>query len=100
MAATTEIRQLDAKAKQKVSYCIPLWLRDEQIRQNMAMVPGRVVGIDKSARGDAPIAVVCYGPSLNETWEQVKGFDYIISCSGAHKFLVERGVIPTFHVDV
>jgi hypothetical protein len=43
---------------------------------------------------------VCFGPSLNDTWEKVKDFKFIISCSGSHKFLVERGIIPTWHAEV
>lgn len=91
-------RQLDVTVPQKVSYCIPEWLRDEQIKINMALIPGRVE--ETSVLYDEPIAIVCYGPSLNETWEQVRDFKYIMSCSGAHKFLIDRGIVPTWHTDV
>ena len=83
---------------QKVSYCVPLWLRDEQIRLNIANVPGRIK--ESYETREDPIAIVCYGPSLKETWEQVRQFKYIMTCSGAHKFLIERGIIPTWHTDV
>jgi 2-polyprenyl-3-methyl-5-hydroxy-6-metoxy-1,4-benzoquinol methylase/uncharacterized Rossmann fold enzyme len=89
---------LDHTQKQEVTYCIPLWQRDEQIKVNTQRVPGRVQAYP-FPRG-TPIAVVCYGPSLNDTWEQVKGFDHIITCSGAHQFLIDRGIIPTWHLDV
>lgn len=48
---------------------------------------------------DRPVAVVAFGPSLRETWEEVESYSRIITCSGAHKFLLERGVVPDFHVE-
>lgn len=91
-------RVLDINKPQKVSYCIPLWLRDEQIRVNTAAVKGRIAA--QYTATDEPIAVVCYGPSLSETWEQIRPFKRIITCSGAHQFLVERGIVPTYHCEV
>lgn len=89
---------LNIEDKQKVSYCIPLWLRDEQVKQSIQRVSGRIQKAYEK-RVD-PVAVVCFGPSLNDTWEQIKDFKFVISCSGAHKFLVERGIIPNWHVEV
>lgn len=89
---------LDPTKAQKVSYCIPTWLRDEQIRVNTATVPGRLEPSD--ILHEESCAVVCYGPSLNDTWEQIKSFTNVMSCSGAHKFLIDRGIIPRWHVDV
>lgn len=92
---------LKIEDEQRVTYCVPLWLRDEQIKLAIARVPGRIQDpIAPSERGPVPIAVVCFGPSLNDTWEKVRDFDYIITCSGAHPFLIERGIIPTWHVAV
>jgi len=95
--ATAAPPRLDVNAKQKVEYCIPLWLRDEQIKAATARIKLR---ISAGTVTSDPIALVCYGPSLNDTWEQIKDFKYVMSCSGAHKFLVERGIIPTWHVEV
>lgn len=92
------IRTLDSSAKQKVSYCIPLILRDEQIRVNTAACRGRLEPHYEPR--PEPIAIVCYGPSLNETWEQVREFKYVMTCSGAHRFMLERGIVPTWHLDV
>lgn len=91
-------RILDAAKPQSVQYCIPLWLRDEQIKQAIARPIPRIQP-QYELRSD-PCAIVCYGPSLNETWEQVRGFKYVFSCSGSHKFLLERGIVPTWHVEV
>lgn len=91
------MKVLDINAKQEVGYCIPDWLRDEQIAINVAQCPGRIAGQDKR---DDPIALINFGPSLQDTWEKVKDFKYVMTCSGAHKFMIERGIIPTWHADV
>lgn len=96
----TKTRTLDITAPQKTSYCIPLWLRDEQIRVNIPRVSGRIEGYPQGHTRPDPIAVACYGPSLADTWERIQDFKYVISCSGSHKFLIERGIVPTWHVEV
>ena len=90
-------KKLDITVPQKVSYCVPLWLRDEQIKSNITKVKGRIQ--PGELRPDS-VAVVGYGPSLKETWEQVREFKHIITCSGSHKFLLERGIVPTWHIEV
>lgn len=88
---------LDHTQPQQVQYCVPLWLRNEQIAQNLTRIQGRV---QPQPRRDEPVAIACFGPSLRETWAQLRDYPFVISCSGAHKFLVERGLIPTWHVEV
>lgn len=90
-------QELDVGKKQNVTYCIPMWLRDQQIEHSTRRIPGRLV---PEGAKDGPIAVVCYGPSLNETWEKVKDFKYVLTCSGAHRFLVDRGICPSYHIEV
>jgi uncharacterized Rossmann fold enzyme len=80
------------------AYCIPLWLRDVQVKMSMRKVSGRVPHIEE--KNSEPIAIVGYGPSLKHTWEKLREFKTIVTTSGAHKFLIERGIIPTYHVDV
>jgi len=82
----------------KVHYCIPLWLRDAQIQLASARPLPRIAA-HYDLRSD-PIAIVCFGPSLNDTWEKIREFKYIMSCSGSHRFLLERAIIPTWHVAV
>lgn len=78
-------------------YCIDLDTRDRYVEENLARVKNRLRAYpDREGR----IAVVCYGPSLEQTWEQLKDFEFIITCSGAHKFLLDRGIIPTWHAEV
>jgi len=90
--------KLDINAVQKVQYCIPIWLRDEQIKHAISRVKGRIQP-HYEERTDS-VAVVCFGPSLYDTWEQLKDFKYIITCSGSHKFLVDRDITPTWHIEV
>jgi uncharacterized Rossmann fold enzyme len=92
-------KRLTLEQDLNVKYCIPTWLRDEQVRHAMAAVPGRIEQWTAPLREDN-IAIVCYGPSLVQTWEHVRDFKYIMTCSGAHKFLIDRGVVPTWHVEV
>lgn len=87
--------------RQNVVYCIPNYLRNEQVRVNMRLVQDRLAPSDAGITyNPKPIAVVGFGPSLKDTWEQVREFKTIISCSGSHKFLIERGIVPTYHVEV
>lgn len=46
--------------------------------------------------------IVCYGPSLKQTWEKIVDdalTGVVVSTSGAHDFLLERHIIPHFHVE-
>jgi hypothetical protein len=79
-------------------YCIPLWLRDIQVKMAVKKVASRVEHYD--GRRPEKAAIVGYGPSLKQTWEYLRDFDVIFTTSGAHKFLVDRGIIPAYHVDV
>lgn len=69
----------------------------DNILNNLKKVRGRLRASD--AFKSEPIAIVGYGPSLKTTWELLKDYKVIMTTSGAHNFLIERGVIPTYHVD-
>lgn len=99
MEGSAAVKTLDASKPQEVTYAIPLWLRDEQVRAACRKTVPRIEAVEKRGDGE-PIAIVCYGPSLNDTWEQLRGFRTIMTCSGAHRFLIDRGIIPTYHVEV
>lgn len=91
------MKTLDITVKQKISYCIPIELRNEQIKININKVKDRIQPGDLKHE---PIALVSFGPSLNKTWPALKKFKHIMTCSGAHKFLIEKGIIPTWHADL
>lgn len=49
---------------------------------------------------DRTAIIVCYGPSLQKTWGSIKEQDGdIVSVSGAHDFLLERGIVPKYHIE-
>lgn len=97
---TSPVKTLDIAAKQKTTYAIPLWLRDEQIKLACELkIPRLSPPTDRTPSTD-PVAIVCFGPSLHDTWEQVRDYKTIFTCSGSHKFLLERGIVPTYHVEV
>lgn len=96
-------KKLDPTAKQTIRYCVSPSIRDLNIRVNNQKVKDRLIPFD----GTRPesIAIVGYGPSLVKTWKQLKKFKFIISCSGATKFLLEKGLDPNkfewwAHLDV
>jgi uncharacterized Rossmann fold enzyme/2-polyprenyl-3-methyl-5-hydroxy-6-metoxy-1,4-benzoquinol methylase len=93
-----EPQLLNIDETQPIQYCIPHWLRDEQIKLSTNRIKKRIE--ERMEKRDDDVAIVCFGPSLNDTWEEIKKFKYIFSCSGAHKFLIDRGIIPTWHVEV
>lgn len=76
--------------------------RFEQTKANVAVVSKRVEYPPDTH--DRKAVIVCYGPSLLETWPEIaaerKFFDGdIFSVSGAHDFLVRREIIPDYHVE-
>lgn len=93
-----EIKTLNINETQKCVYCIPIWLRDQQVSYSTNRIKQRIEAA-KEKRSE-PIAIACFGPSLATEWEKIKDFKYVMSCSGAHKFLVERGIIPNWDVTV
>lgn len=94
------MKQLDPTVKQNIKYAVPLWLRDEQIKLAVAGGHSRIEPYPEGKTRSEAAAVVCFGPSLNDTWEEIRKFKYIFTCSGAHKFLIERGIVPTWHCEV
>jgi len=96
------MNNLDLGTTYKTEYCVPLWVRDDNIQKAIKRVPTR---IQPAQCRTVPIAVVCYGPSLNQTWEELKQYRNIITGSGSHRFLVQKGFKPEhfdnwWHIDV
>lgn len=91
---TVDLNKIEITTK----YCIDDKQRDEQMAYAIKTIKNRIEpGPD---RLEDSVAVVCYGPSLQQEWENIKNYKYVITCSGAHKFLIDRGIIPDYHVDV
>jgi hypothetical protein len=77
-------------------------LRLQQAIRNCGVIKERV---GDATRHDGRVAIVAYGPSLKHTYQYLrterKTFGTkIVSVSGAHDFLIERGIIPDYHIEV
>lgn len=55
--------------------------------------------IQKGEVTDEPCAVVCSGPSLVRTRRELRHFNKILTCSGAHRYLIDHGIVPTWHME-
>ena len=69
--------------------------RAEQIKYALSLGYPKLTKRDKFRQ--APMSIVGYGPSLAQTWEQIQR--PILTVGGAHDFLIERGIVPDYHVD-
>lgn len=98
MMTESAVKILDPANPPKVEYCIPLWLRDEQIKLAIERTIPRIQPTQEVQT--EPIACVGFGPSLNDTVEQLRPFANIMSCSGGTQFLLRRGIVPTWHIEV
>jgi hypothetical protein len=98
VAVGATVRQInDLVAQSAVSET----LRFENSLRNCGLVKERV---REAPRHERRVAIVCYGPSLAHTWRTLhaerKLFGaMIVSVSGAHDFLIERGIVPDIHIE-
>ena len=73
--------------------------RHEQMRINLARPNAR--RLEPVDPHDGTLIIANYGPSLKESWTKIKpameAGAKLLTTSGAHDFLVERGIIPDFH---
>lgn len=80
-------------------------VRHEQIRVNVARVSARLFDL-APRRASGHVIACAYGPTLRATWETIEAErnayinSVVATCSGAHDFLIERGVVPDYHVEV
>lgn len=89
---------LDMKIDTK--YCVERNIHDAHVKVAEAnYYPSIPAAMSPADTKTEPIAIVCSGPSLKNTWEEIRGFTKILSCSGATDFLVERGIVPTWHME-
>lgn len=72
-------------------------LSNEERHKQMALAPDFPRLKKRGRFSDRRISIACYGPSLKETWKDIKG--PVMTVSGAHDFLQGKGVIPDWHVD-
>ena len=46
-----------------------------------------------------PVQLICYGPSLRDTWKEIDPQKCIVTTSGANDFLRFFGITPHYHVE-
>src|ERR1700689_290912 len=49
-------------------------------------------------RFNTPIALVAGGPSLGETYEELRKYRHVMACGSVHDFLSVRGICPSLTV--
>ena len=92
------ITRLDVDMKFELPAAGSRWLRICHMRANIPRVQKR---FELGTPQTSPVAVIGLGPSLLDTWQEIPCFaPYIITTSGAHRFLIDRGIIPKWHVDI
>lgn len=84
----------------KVPYQLVCAVQTEQRHSYMAKAMGHGFPMIKPVpiEDGRSISIVCYGPSLKDTWQDIK--PPMITVSGSLKFMQERGITPDYHVDV
>ncbi len=75
--------------------------RNQNVVKNCAKISKRLQ--DNQPVNDKKAIIVCYGPSLQQTWPQIAmsktlGHE-IITVSGSHAFLLDKGITPDIHID-
>jgi hypothetical protein len=73
--------------------------RYRNIRNNLQAVKDRVAYPEEPYVPVKPVTIVCYGPSLKDTWHLIHPVNTIVSVSKAHDFLVDHGIAPAIHVE-
>lgn len=99
MAETAyDFEQVDVQAlKIETNYCVTQSVHQAQVRASLARHLPQIQA--SQATSYELLAVVGSGPSLINTWPEIKKFRHIMSASGAHDFLLERGIVPTWHIE-
>ena len=97
LMADTAPDVLDPTVAQTTQYAVPLWLRDLQIRSALAR------GLPTVRPRAAPRGLHRH----RRVWAVAERHvgararsPYVMACSGASRFLIERGIVPTWHVAV
>lgn len=77
-----------------------------QVLENIARVPDRLTELHKlkHEENDRKAVLICFGPSLKQSWPAAALSQWdektdLFTVSAAHKFMIERGVIPKAHID-
>ena len=86
-------------SKTQVPFPMPPALSQELRCEQMAhAVKQAFPRLAKVPVANQSISLIGYGPSLEDSWRNITR--PIMTMSGAHDFLIERGIIPEFHCEM
>lgn len=74
---------------------LPVEIRHDYMRIAVSRISKRLEA--KPISDTDSLTIACYGPSLADTWQNIK--PPIITVSGALRYLTERGIVPEYHTD-
>ena len=84
------------KIPYRMQAAVAVEIRRQNILAAIARNPPRLE--QKPFDESATMHVACYGPSLKDTWQDLR--HPCISMSGATRFLADKGFIPDYHIDM
>lgn len=95
------VRRLHQLGDIKLVSAVSETIRYEQAKENSVKCRRR---LDILPVHDRAVTIVCYGPSIQESWpriinERANG-NLILTVSGAHDYVISKGIVPDIHVDV
>jgi hypothetical protein len=88
-------------ANVKIPYALIPAVSVDQRRSNMLSAIARgLPRVDRCPAQDGVCHIACYGPSLRETYHELRGQHPIISMSGATKWLADRGIVADYAMEM
>ncbi len=88
-----------ADVKIETKYCVDQATHNLNVQKSVARGYPPLPVANPDEKKSEPIAIICSGPSLKDNWQDVKQFPVVLTCSGGLGFMVERGIIPTYHME-
>jgi len=70
----------------------------DRIAHMAACVAAKVPKMRHYPANASRVSIVCYGPSLRDTYSQIKG--PMCTVSGAHDWIINKGYLPSYHVEI
>jgi hypothetical protein len=76
----------------------PVFSQEKRHRYMLSCLKNRFPKLLPRPKREDSISLVAYGPSLRDTWQDIK--PPIMTMSGAYNFLLDRGIVADYHVDM
>jgi len=82
----------------KIPFPMTMAMTESEREAQMAKCPDLPKLYAQKIDEDAVLHIACYGPSLEDSWRDI-GYP-LLTVSGAHDYLIARGLIPDFHAEM